>query len=213
MSSPPPESESQSPPPRDHDDLLDGETLDDQLLVDELDYGLPDGEDDGPNWMLALGVLVAVGAIALLVFDGMEAETYFFDVHEVVERTDELAGETVRVRGEVEAGTVVAEEAVLESSFDIATQGESLTIHYERALPDTFEEDSEIVAEGTFNAQEGALYADEVLVRCPSRYEGAPPTSDDDYGDYGDHDHGDYGDYEPPPEAHHPDSDDSRASR
>lgn len=184
------------------DSSSDVDALDDELLADELDYGLADSEDEGPNWMLIGGLLVAVGAITLLVFDGMESETYFFDVHEVVERNAELAGETVRVRGDVEAGTIDAEEARLESSFNITSQGESLTIYYERALPDTFNEDSEIVAEGTL--EPGALHADEVLVRCPSRYEGAPPTSDGDYGDYGDYDDGSYSDGHP---------DDPQASR
>ena len=177
-----------SPLPNDdagRDGSLDGSYEDQSLLADDLEYGLAD-DPEGPSWGLIIGVFVAMAAIAFLIFDGMNSETYFFDVHEAVERSDQLIGQTIRVRGEVSPGTYEGKPGVLESRFDIASEGATLTIYYNRPLPDTFEEDSEIVAEGTL--KEGlVLHADEVLVRCPSRYEGAPPTGGDDYGDYGDY--------------------------
>lgn len=156
------------------------------LLADDLDYGLSSDDQEGSNWGLIIGVFVALAAISFLVFDGIQAETYFFDVHEAVERGDELIGETIRVRGDVERGSFEGEKGQLKTRFNITSDGESMTIVYERALPDTFEEDSEIVAEGRLD-EHFVLYADEVLVKCPSRYEGAPPTQDgyggDDYDD------------------------------
>ncbi len=163
------------------DGSLYDELDDEGLLADDLEYGLSDHQDEGPNWGLLIGVTVALAAIVFLVFDGIQAETYFFDVHNAVERGDELIGETIRVRGHVESGSFEGEPGMLESRFDIATEGESMSIVYHRALPDTFEEDSEIVAEGRLD-EEFVLHADEVLVKCPSRYEGAPPTE----GGYGD---------------------------
>ncbi len=180
------------PPDEGHDGSvdhpLDDELLDDELLADQLDYGLDASDDDGPQWGLIIGVFVALAAIGFLVFDGLQNETYFFDVHDAVERGDELAGQTIRIRGEVVPGTHIGEDGQLRNQFDLTTDGESLTVVYERALPDTFEEDSEVVAQGTLN-DDFVLYADEVLVKCPSRYEGAPPESGGDYeydseGDY-----------------------------
>lgn len=158
-------------------------TLDDDLLAEELDYGLADGEDEGASWMLIIGILAAAGAISFLVFDGLQSETYFFDVHDAVERGDELVGETVRLRGDVEQGTLQSNPGELNHRFDIATQGESITVVYQKALPDTFEENSEVVTQGHLD-DDFVLYADEVLVKCPSRYEGAPPTTDDPLGNY-----------------------------
>lgn len=162
---------------------------DDELLADDLDYGLSD-DHEGPSWGLIIGVFVAIAAIGFLIFDGLQSETYFFDVHDAVERGDELVGETIRVRGDVKPGSVEGEKGFLEHRFDITSEGESMTILYERALPDTFEEDSEIVAQGLLDDQ-FVLHADEVLVKCPSRYEGGPPT-DEPAG---------YGDYEPSPDT------------
>ncbi len=168
------------------DELLDDELLDEELLADNLDYGLDSSPDDGPQWGMIIGVAVALVAISFLVFDGLQNETYFFDVHEAVERIDELAGQTVRIRGDVQPGTYVGEDGQLRSQFDITSKGEFITVVYERPLPDTFEEDSEIVAQGLLDDQR-VLHADEVLVKCPSRYEGAPPSSGGGYddGDYG----------------------------
>lgn len=164
------------------DGTLDENLDDDSLLADELDYGLDDSGEGG-SWGLIIGVVVAMAAIGFLVFDGLQAETYFFDVHDAVERGDELVGETVRVRGDVEAGSIEGKDGHIGQTFRISSEGESMTIVSNGALPDSFEEDSEVVAEGVLD-EHFVLEADEVLVKCPSRYEGAPPTGGDDYGDY-----------------------------
>jgi cytochrome c-type biogenesis protein CcmE len=176
-------------PPQDdmgRDGVVD-DGYDDDLFSDDLDYGLPGDEKEGASWGIIIGVFVAMIAIAFVVFDGMQAETYFFDVHEAVERSAELTGETIRIRGDVQPGSFEGGEGQLESRFQVATEGQSMSIVYRRALPDTFEEDAEVVIQGRL--EEGlVMYADEVLVKCPSRYEGAPPDHSGD-GNYSDYDH------------------------
>lgn len=180
------------------DGSLDDDFDDESLLADDLDYGLAADDEEGGSWGLIAGVIVAMAAIGFLVFDGLQAETYFFDVHDAVERGDELIGETVRVRGDVEAGSIEGKDGHLGQQFNISSEGESMTIVSNRALPDSFEEDSEVVAEGVLD-ENFVLEANEVLVKCPSRYEGAPPTAGDEY---------DYDGYDNSSEA-----DDPRASR
>lgn len=167
------------------DGFVDDDFDDEEILSDELEYGLPADGEAGPSWGLLIGVLVAMVAVGFVVFDGMKSETYFFDVHEAVERNDDLVGETIRIRGDVQPGTFEGGLGQLESRFEVATEGQSLIIKYDRALPDTFEEDSEVVVQGRLE-QGGVMYADEVLVKCPSRYEGGPtgPSQESDYSDY-----------------------------
>ncbi|RDV39955.1 cytochrome c maturation protein CcmE [Bradymonadaceae bacterium TMQ3] len=151
--------------------------LDADLLDEELDgyNDLPTSQADGPSWGLIIGVLVAIVAIAFLVLDGLEGETYFYEVDQAVAKGDDLIGKTVRVKGIVEPGSFEGVAGGIHNTFRISEQGVGMKVVYTRALPDTFQEDSEVVAQGVVD-ETLTLHADEVLVKCPSRYEGAPPT-------------------------------------
>jgi cytochrome c-type biogenesis protein CcmE len=48
--------------------------------------------------------------------------------------------------------------------------GETMTVHYEGVKPGNFEEATQIVAIGTYS--EGVFHADQLLVKCPSKYQG-----------------------------------------
>jgi cytochrome c-type biogenesis protein CcmE len=161
------------------DGTLGDDLLDDPLLDDSLHGPSSDGPQ-GPSWGLLLGSLVAIVAIAFLVFDGLQGETFFFDVPEAVERADSLIGENIRVRGTVEPGSFAGVDGRLENRFRISEEGVSLNVVYHRALPDTFQEDSEVVVQGRLD-ESLVLHANEVLVKCPSRYEGAPPAVEDSH--------------------------------
>lgn len=170
MSSHPPHSPNTDPEGWDGD--IDSPLFDDDL--DALD-DLPSSEADGPSWGLIIGVLVAIVAIGFLVLDGLEGETYFYEVDQAVAKGDDLIGKTVRIKGIVEPGSFEGEAGGIDNTFRISEQGVGMKVVYTRALPDTFQEDSEVVAQGVVD-ETLTLHADEVLVKCPSRYEGAPPT-------------------------------------
>lgn len=130
-------------------------------------------------WLIVAG-LVVVGVLAgFVIFDGFEAETYFYDVDQAVAQGDDLIGRTVRIKGQVETGTVQGKAGDLGRTFRIAEKGASIWVTYEGVLPDTFEEGVEVVAQGTVD-EDYKLVADEVLVKCPSRYEGGPSSHPDE---------------------------------
>lgn len=149
-------------------------SLDDEDLYDDAPQPAP--KRTGTNWGLLIGIVVAFAAIAFIVFDGLEAETYFFSVDQAVEKGEGIYGKHVRIKGVVEAGTIDGTAGVLGHSFKISEQGVSMPVVYSKALPDTFQEGVEVVAHGRLDDQ-GTLHADEILVKCPSRYEGQPPTA------------------------------------
>lgn len=130
-------------------------------------------------WLIAAGLLV-VGVLAgFIIFDGLEAETYFYSVDEAVAQGEDLVGKTVRVKGEVVTGTIEGKAGQLDRVFRIAEKGKTMSVSYRGVLPDTFQEGVEVVAQGRVNA-DYQLEADEVLVKCPSRYEGGPSSHPDD---------------------------------
>jgi len=137
---------------------------------------LEDESPQGFNWGLVIGLVVAATVVGFVVIDGMGAETYFYTADQAVAQGPELVGQTVRVKGIVEPGTVIGSDGQLGREFKVAEKGKSIRVTYNKAMPDTFDENMEVVVSGKVN-DEMVVVADEVLVKCPSRYEGAPPTA------------------------------------
>lgn len=150
----------------DHPEEYDDYDYDGDL--DDLD-GSP--SEEGSSWPMVVLLLAAVALVGYVVSDGLESETYFYTVDQAVKQGDDLIGQTVRIKGDVEEGSIVGSDGELGRDFRIKENGESIAISYGRALPDTFEEDAEVVAEGKVD-ENYTLQADEVMVKCPSRYEG-----------------------------------------
>lgn len=134
---------------------------------------------EGSNWHVVLGLVIAVALVGYVIMDGFEAETYFYTVDQAVDKGDALIGETVRVKGLVEAGSIEGEAGQLHRAFRLVENGKSMRITYDRAVPDTFEDGVEVVAEGTVDA-DFTLAADNLMVKCPSRYEGENPDFSDE---------------------------------
>jgi cytochrome c-type biogenesis protein CcmE len=140
--------------------------------------GAPD--NTGINvWLILVGLLMVALLAGFIVSDGLEAETYFYSVDEAVAEGSELVGQTVRIKGQVEAGTIKGKPGTLGRTFRIAEKGKSIWVSYDGVLPDTFKEGVEVVAQGTVN-EDYKLVADQVLVKCPSRYEGGPSSHPED---------------------------------
>lgn len=135
-----------------------------------------DPEPAGMAWWSVLGIVLVAVAIGFVIWDGLESETYFYTVDQAVAQGTELPGQHVRVKGIVEPGSIVGDEGRLGRTFRIIENGKSLAVTYDRAMPDTFAENVEVVVQGTVS-DEMVVEADEVLVKCPSRYEGNPPTA------------------------------------
>ena len=130
----------------------------------------------GINPLVLLVILTAVGFIGYIIFDGFKSETYFYEVDQAVAQGPDLVGQTVRIKGVVEPGSVGGAAGELGRTFRLAHKGKTIAVSYDRALPDTFQENREVVAQGDVD-EHYVLKADEVLVKCPSRYEGAAPTA------------------------------------
>lgn len=138
----------------------------------------PDPDDEGLNWRLVIGVLASAAILGFLVVDGLGSETYFFTVDEAAAQQSSLVGQTIRVKGDVVEGSIDNFEDRVGRSFEISENGESLRVTYDQATPDTFDEGVQVVATGTLT-KSGTLEADEVLVKCPSRYGKDPPTGNE----------------------------------
>jgi cytochrome c-type biogenesis protein CcmE len=136
-------------------------------------------DNEGTDWHVVIGVVLAAVLVGWLVFDGLSSETYFFTVDEAVAKGDTIVGSEMRVKGRVVKGSIEGHEGTVGRDFTISHKGETIRVTYNKALPDTFQAETEVVATGTLNAT-GTLKASEVMVKCPSRYEGNPEAQHPD---------------------------------
>ena len=82
---------------------------------------------------------------------------------------------TVQVAGGLEPNSADYDESIQALLFTLhdPESGETLRVRYKGLKPANFEEAVSIVAIGQFNSGEEILEAEKLLVKCPSKYQGA----------------------------------------
>ena len=120
----------------------------------------------------AIIVLAAIGFLSVRAFAG--SATYYYDVAEMVQNSGSVSGETVKLRGFVDEGSVVRQTEGATLNFTLADEGRTtrLPVVYQGVVPDTFKEGSELVCEGAL--KDGVFRATVLMPKCPSKYTPAP---------------------------------------
>jgi cytochrome c-type biogenesis protein CcmE len=126
-------------------------------------------------WKIVLTVLVAASSLGgLLWASTREGAEYYKFVDEVTADAARLAGKRLRVHGHVVADSIVAAKGSLRYRFRIESRAPrtaaAITAEFHGIPPDTFKDGAEVIAAGTLSA-DGALHADRIETKCPSKYE------------------------------------------
>ena len=124
-----------------------------------------------------MAVVVAL-ALAFMIWAAFGENTrYFLTVSEFNGKTEIHDGQMVRVSGMLVEGTFDRGDKSTVSHFQltdkegISSGSAMLLARYEGVLPDLFfNPHSEIILEGSYTS-EGVFHADEILVKCPSKYQ------------------------------------------
>ena len=118
-----------------------------------------------------LAVLLAMGYLGYVAFSG--AAMYYLTVDELLARGAAAYGEDVRLSGKVLPDSVEDDPATNTLRFSIAdkknTAGTSIPVVYSGVVPDAFKADADVVLEGKLTTA-GTFDADNLLVKCPSKY-------------------------------------------
>lgn len=125
----------------------------------------------GPRLKFVLGGLVIVGALVWLGFVGFqESKAYYITVEEFSAMQGELQGKTVKVAGNVVAGSIDRSQSPMQ--FVISSRGQTLRVKYigKDVIPDTFKDESKAVVEGNLG-QDGVFQARRIEAKCASKYE------------------------------------------
>lgn len=118
-----------------------------------------------------LGGIAIVAALAWLGFVGFEeSKAYYITVSEYTQMKNQLRGETLKIAGDVVAGSINRTASPME--FVISHDGNRLKVQYvgTAVIPDTFTDGSKAVVEGSVNG-EGIFQAYRLEAKCASKYE------------------------------------------
>jgi len=130
-----------------------------------------------PGWLKVALVFAVLGVGVAFLLWGTEASDAFVYsklVNEVMEDPDRFRGRELRVEGQLRQGSVVFEaEPQCEHRFVLEREGHELPVRFPRCVvPDTFRDDMpmDVVVQGQLQ-EDDTFLANEVIPRCPSKYE------------------------------------------
>jgi cytochrome c-type biogenesis protein CcmE len=149
-----------------------------------------------------IGGLVIIAAIILLIATTLQSTAqYFYTVNEIVAQSSGLAGQNLRASGAVLGETITYDSETLTITFEmanvptdeevIAAQGGLANVLHNAVLdpnatrikvvvrnqpmPDLLKNEAQAIVTGKLG-EDGVFYADELLLKCPTRYDEAVPA-------------------------------------
>ena len=145
------------------------------------------------------GLLIIAAVVYLIVTSTKASAQYFLTIKELQERGNTILGKDLRVSGAIVGDTIHYDAKNLTLTFtiadipgdnkDIEAQGglakvlhdavvdpnrERLNIVYKGVKPDLMRDEAQAIMTGKLG-EDGVFYADELLLKCPTKYEDAVP--------------------------------------
>jgi cytochrome c-type biogenesis protein CcmE len=117
---------------------------------------------------IAIGIVVI--ALGYLAFTGVqESKSYYVTIKELREMNDSVYAKRLRVAGNVQPGSIKRQGTRVE--FVLVEETRTLPVSYNgtEAPPDTFKDESQALAEGTFG-RDGVFHAKKLQAKCASKY-------------------------------------------
>ena len=120
-------------------------------------------------------VAVFLVASAFLAYNGLS--TYvnpYISVTQILSKPDRYIGKDIQVIGVADLDSVDQEEGGI-VKFDIEDEGQRLSVVFQGSLPQNFDESDQVVVIGSLTG-DGYIESDQLLVKCPSKYESTEET-------------------------------------
>lgn len=151
-----------------------------------------------PKFILG-GALILAAVIYLIVSSTHASAEYFMTVDEINREGSKAVGKSLRISGAVIGDTIQYDPQTLTLTFDVAhvpgdnyeieAQGglaealhqavtdpsrSRLKVIYQGVKPDLLQNEAQAIMTGQLDA-DGVFHAEELLLKCPTRYEEAVP--------------------------------------
>lgn len=119
-----------------------------------------------------IGILAGVGLASALALRAFQQNVSFYFDPSKIAAGQVKPGESFRLGGLVQKGSVVHVPGTLEVHFVVTDLKHSVPVTYDQVLPDLFRENSGVIAHGHLDSH-GTFIADEVLAKHDENY--VPP--------------------------------------
>ncbi len=145
------------------------------------------------------GLLIVAAIVYLIVSSTRASAQYFLTIGEMLSRGEEVVGRDLRISGAVVGDTIQYDQQTLTLTFEAADipgdngeieaqGGLAKVLHdavvdparprvqvvYNGVRPDLLRDEAQAIMTGKLGA-DGVFYADELLLKCPTKYEDAVP--------------------------------------
>jgi len=124
------------------------------------------------RWLALGGLLLLIGLVASTVRGSAIVYSKYVDEIMAPGQVAVWTGRTVRVEGLVAPGSIESRPGSNEYRFRVTRNNAVMQVAYRGVVPDTFRECAGVTVRGRLDAQ-GLFTADELIAKCPSRYEAA----------------------------------------
>ena len=142
----------------------------------EMEHDDPAPTKQTPAWVKVGIVFVLLGGAVVFLLIGSDAGDAFVYsklVNEVMAEPDSFAGRTLRVEGELQQGSIKFRESPCEWRFVLHKEDKTMPVSFPQCVvPDTFRDGMgiQVTVQGELK-EDGVFHANQVIPRCPSKYE------------------------------------------
>jgi len=116
------------------------------------------------------GAVIALAIVYLIFTTTQSTASYFLTVEELHEKGSVIYDENVRVSGKVIGDSIDFNSRDLILRFEVVGEsGETVPVFFNGPKPDQMRHDAEAIIQGKYDGNQ--FTAQELLLKCPSRYE------------------------------------------
>jgi cytochrome c-type biogenesis protein CcmE len=146
-----------------------------EARADEIESTSAEKPRMAPGLKIAIVVGLLGAAVSGLVFGTTATDAFVYSklVNEVMANPGEFSGRELRVEGELKQGSIQFREQPCEWRFTLTKDGKEMPVEYAQCVvPDTFRDGMgiSVTVQGKL-ADNGAFPANQVVAKCPSKYE------------------------------------------
>jgi cytochrome c-type biogenesis protein CcmE len=160
---------------------------------------ISEGNSSGRIKFIFGGLLIIAAVVYLIVSSTQASAQYFLTVDELIAKESSVQGRDLRISGAVLGDTIQYDPQTLNLTFTIANipgdnkeierlgglaevlhqavidpNRQKVVVVYNGPMPDLLRNEAQAIVTGTIG-EDGKFYADELLLKCPTKYEEAVP--------------------------------------